>query len=406
MNNELQSQLDMQQPATLEVAQVATPDVSVQETPDVAQQPIVDAPSAVALPTGYKDKIADFLLSKDQSPEATAKLLEGLDPVVAEKVKSALNGDDVDFVEKDLVADENLTDDDFANLPPKVSTALEQLLGELEESKQNQITPDIERVLLHPLVKASVEAITTGTQIKVPNFDEAITSAGIDPNALFEKIQDLFETIGEEGNARNLIQEAFTLAISNAVNAVRANTIADLEVKQQQQLEQQRIATFYDSGIEKLASGVQTKEPLMKDGAYNMAHPIYGFIKEMYEGYSTGEIPYGVVAKMGIDGMYQAWRTRQAGGVGAYIGQTKLSIAEQMKNVLNKQKNNALRSIQAHNPGAMATDSSARIIVNGVDIARAYTDRSYASDIARTVTGTKLVEVNDALKKYASSLTR
>lgn len=407
---------------TAPVAPAATAESQVSPKPAEGQPEVKPegqegaAAVKVAVPAGTQEKMLAFHKGEDKSPEALAKVLEGLTPEAAEKVKATLEGkadEEIDFEELEASPDD-IPDDILENLPPQVSDFMKSLVEENESLKQNSISPEMEQVLMDPVIKARVEALTTGAEIAVPSFADALGEAGIDTQKLFDGIQEMFETEGQEPDARKLMAEAFEVAVKAAVAKAQAATIAKLDAEHKDATARTQMASFYDSGIEAVAKGLGGSVPLLIENGgqkeYNPEHPVAPFIRYLYEGQQDGTIPYATVQKLGVDALFQAWRVQQAGGVGNYMGEIKKSAADKLRDLIKGKTTTALRDVAAKTPGSEGTAATATVVVNGVNIAQAVADKSgrYVDDVVRSnnLTPKQHDEIVSAMRKYALSQVR
>ena len=387
-------------------------------TATVAPVAPTDAPPApaevVPLPAGSKAEI-EALYKGGLNPADVDAYLAKHTPEVAAKLKEMFDGkDDIAFDEADPDPEDfsPLDDEAIAKLPEEAQAivrnyneSLKRLLDEMDAAPK---PPEgLDTLISDPVVALRMQQLQSGkTEIAAPSYEQALTAAGVDVPALQAKIQELFETEGGEAEAHALIAEANRISNAATAEIIRAQVREQAKQETAAAIENEKVANYYDRETDKLISSVpefRSNAPKFLNGEINPAHPMSAFMAWAGKEQAEGRLPDSFVMKHGLGVVYHAWKADKAGGMQNFMGELRLSEADRMRSKLKGQKISALQSIQAQTPGSVGTTGTARVIVNGVDVAQAVADKSGRYLMAFGLPANKESEVVSAMKKYETS---
>ena len=414
--------------ATAPVAAPVDNSAAVAQTaPAVTDNQVTPEPS-VQVPAGTKNEIK-AIFEAGQKPEEIEAFLAKHTPEVAEKLKALFAGDESLSFEE-ITASEPaefspFSEEELSTLPPEVQVKLKGYESALEEAISKLETapavPEEVRLLEQdPVFKLRLDQLRSGSiDVNPVDFDTALSAAGIDTKALLAKVQDLFETEGQEPAAIQLLQDAFKLAMDQGSTLAAAAERARAENEAAIRIQRVQEQSFYKGELDKISTTIpefkgQKFYIETPDGQVKLNTEVGGpageFLKWAVEMNRSDEngvqvISDAYIRKFGLEGVYQQWKIANAGSVGQYLGETKRSMLEQARDKMSALKRNALSTISAQTP-AISSTATAKITVHGVDIARAVTDNRYAQDNARILTSSQAKEVIDAMMKYAASSAR
>jgi len=432
-------------PDTAGSAVPAASEGSVAAAPSVGP---IDADGTIVVPSGTQAKVqelvksgkaADQIAFINSFPENQRKAVESI----------FTNQGDFKFREDDApapVPDSSvpatladtfvpLTEEEYLKADPRLQGYHDALVALQEEAKAPSpeyvgLRGEVQQLLNDPVVKTRLDALSNGRPDIPPtllSFDQIFPSSAQDPNAPVT-MESVFNAIYKAKDDPNALARTVHDVVMSAVQAASSKTYNDglaegtrrYEEIAQRQIESQRVTDYWTNSLDKIGHEIQelsSDSPFFQraaDGSLattqegklvaNETHPAFPFVKWLQGQITSGALTDAAIQKFGLPKMYMIFKTEEAGGPAKFIAQQAKSLREmQLQNYRGK-RNAGLSQMLASTMGSTAqTGSLSGNTVHGVDLQKAFTDRSYGEAALRSLTPVQRAEVSAAMTKYAAT---
>lgn len=399
-------------------APAAQPQSDAVAAPTPAAEPAVKGTGTAAdpllLPAGSTEKVAELFKSKDaagieafiasQPEESRAKLkelFEGKDVTVADAEAAPA----ADAPSEAVDEFSPFTEEELAAMDPvvakRIAMAQEELLRSLEAMEQPRLPENIKRLLDDPVIRRRNAELESGKVVPLGFNAEAFSQAVL--------------SAVESGDVAS-IQEILNV-LPDAIKEI-AQHHADLrEVELQSEIKEHEAfmdrKLYFKSGMDAAIASIPELKPanvspflldslgnpaLLPNGApqLNPEHPgnqFFSWLQGMRLSVDAIE------AMGGIKEMALQWVMRNKGGLGKFVAERNEATKQSMLDKLRSSRTAAQRQITAAPITGAQTQTSANS-VHGVDIARAYADKSYARRATAGLSSQQIDEVAAASVKY------
>lgn len=437
-------------PAAPDAAGAAVPAASEVSAAAAAAPSVgpIDADGTIVVPSGTQAKVqelvksgkaADQIAFINSFPENQRKAIESI----------FTNQGDFKFREDDApapvvnpsapatLADTfvPLTEEEYLKADPRLQGYHDALVALQEEAKAPSpeyvgLRGEVQQLLNDPVVKTRLDALSNGRPDIPPtllSFDQIFPSSAQDPNAPVT-MESVFNAIYKAKDDPNALARTVHDVVMSAVQAASSKTYNDglaegtrrYEEIAQRQIESQRVTDYWTNSLDKIGHEIQelsSDSPFFQraaDGSLattqdgklvaNEAHPALPFVKWLQGQITSGALTDAAIQKFGLPKMYMIFKTEEAGGPAKFIAQQAKSLREmQLQNYRGK-RNAGLSQMLASTMGSTAqTGSLSGNTVHGVDLQKAFTDRSYGEAALRSLTPLQRAEVSAAMTKYAAT---
>jgi len=110
----------------------------------------------------------------------------------------------------------------------------------------------------------------------------------------------------------------------------------------------------------------------------NREHPAAPFVQWLSESARTGVLTDAMVGELGMDFVYNAWKSKQVGGFGAHLGQIRKSATQEALDRMRGLKNKGLSTMQAKGLPSSAPNASSYADFHGFPLNELMSDPAAA----------------------------
>ena len=133
----------------------------------------------------------------------------------------------------------------------------------------------------------------------------------------------------------------------------------------------------------------------------NPGHPAIPFASWLQAQVNSGALTDSAIQKFGIDKLFMIFQANQAGGASKFIAQQAQSLRNvQATNYRAKRLAGLSQMLSSTVGNGVTPGSNSGNTVHGVDLAKALTDRSYATAATRSLSPEQLAEVSAAMTEF------
>ena len=400
-------------PAAVAPAASTEPVVASTTQAPVAQAPVVEgqAPAPIAgteekpflLPHGSQAKFKELADGGWKQEDIDAYLGTIEDEGKRNTMRDAIDGKLGVLGEEDPApepVDNPFTQEELQALDPVMSGRInflqQQLLEQMDavEAARGELPPQMQRILMDPVVKARMEEVASGT----PFVPSVLATDVILPEA------ERLVQAGDVASLHQLLKDVVE-AVPEVILQQRAELGRAFEEQKAQAAEEARVNTYLRSEfstIENLPEFKSSKPAVVLDAqgreALNPEHPGAAFALHITSLMREQGLTLDLIQKMGgMTQMAYNWLANQKGGYGKIVNDARQQGSTAFADKLRASMNKALAQSTVK-PIGTPTGGVVKNLVHGVDVALAISDPRYAQSAMSGLNPGQLIEVAKAMQ--------